>query len=441
VEKYNAAGGTALVLQPQTGEILAMAQLPTMDPNRYSQFAENARRNRLVTDCLEPGSTYKVFVVASALDANVVKPGDRYNCENGHWQVDGKDVIHDVHPYGCLTVQQVIQKSSNIGAAKIANKIGGARLDQYLREFGFGSKSGICLAGESSGLLRNLGKARSIIDRVTVAFGQGVSVTPLQLTVGLAAMGNGGVLMEPHIVKEVVDPHGNKVQEFAPRPVRRVMSERAAQQMLAIMETVTQQGGTAKEAAVPGFTVAGKTGTAQKLVGRTYSHNKFSALFIGMVPADKPVLAIVVIVDEPKGAIFGGVVAAPIFREIAAQSLRVLGYYPKPEMDKNMPVLVKGATPAKGAKTAKAALTPVSAPVPLPTLAQLLPFKVKQSKEPPTVMPDLRGYTMRQVLDLLNQTGLKCRLEGSGLAVNQEPSPGTAITPGATCSVKFQSSS
>ena len=441
VEKYNAAGGTALVLQPQTGEILAMAQLPTMDPNRYNQFAENARRNRLVTDCLEPGSTYKVFVVASALDANVVKPGDRYNCENGHWQVDGKDVIHDVHPYGCLTVQQVIQKSSNIGAAKIANKIGGARLDQYLREFGFGSKSGICLAGESSGLLRNLGKARSIIDRVTVAFGQGVSVTPLQLTTALAAMGNGGVLMEPHIVKEVVDPHGNKVQEFAPRPVRRVMSERAAQQMLAIMETVTQQGGTAKEAAVPGFTVAGKTGTAQKLVGRAYSHSKFSALFIGMVPADKPVLAIVVIVDEPKGAIFGGVVAAPIFREIAAQSLRVLGYYPKQEMDKNMPVLVKGATPAKGAKTAKAAPTPVSAPAPLPTLAQLLPFKVKESKEPPTVMPDLRGCTIRQVLDLLKGAGLKYRMEGSGLAVNQEPSPGTAITPGATCSVRFQSSS
>ena len=204
---------------------------------------------------------------------------------------------------------------------------------------------------------------------------------------------------------------------------------------------MTQQGGTAKEAAVPGFTVAGKTGTAQKLVGRAYSHNKFSALFIGMVPADKPVLAIVVIIDEPKGAIFGGVVAAPIFREIAGQSLRVLGYYPKQEVDKNMPVLAKGATPAKGAKTAKAAPAPSRPLAPLPTLAQLLPFKVKESKEPPTVMPDLRGYTIRQVLDLLNRAGLKCRLEGSGLAVTQEPSPGTAITPGATCSVKFQSSS
>ena len=200
---------------------------------------------------------------------------------------------------------------------------------------------------------------------------------------------------------------------------------------------MTQQGGTAKEAAVPGFTVAGKTGTAQKLVGRAYSHSKFNALFIGMVPADKPVLAIVVIIDEPKGAIFGGVVAAPIFREIAAQSLRVLGYYPKQELPKIRICRCwpRGAHPGHGPPRRSARRAPA------PTLAQLLPFKVEEPKGPSTVMPDLKGYTMRQVLDLLNPTGLKCRLEGSGLAVSQEPSPGTAITPGVTCSVKFQSSS
>lgn len=445
VEKYNAAGGTALVVQPQTGEILAMAQLPRMDPNRYSQFSENARRNRQVTDCLEPGSTYKIFVVASALDANAVKATDKYHCENGAWRVGAKEVIHDVHPYGGLTVQQVIQKSSNIGTAKIANKLGAARLDHYLRAFGYGSKTGINFAGETGGLLRNLAKARSLIDRVTVAFGQGVSVTPLQLTMAMAAIGNGGVLMEPHIVKEIVDPHGHKVQEFPPRPVRRVLSEQNAGQMLGIMETVTQQGGTAKEAVPEGFTVAGKTGTAQKLVGRAYSHSKFNALFIGMVPADKPVLAISVIIDEPKGAIFGGVVAAPVFKEIAAQSLRVMGYYPQQELpkDKNMPVQAKKPTSAKDAKMAKATPAPAPAPVapPAPTLAQLLPGKVKESKEPPTVMPDLRGCTIRQVLDKLKRTGLKYRVEGSGIAVSQDPSPGTAITPGATCLVKFNSNS
>ncbi|MFZ5448381.1 MAG: penicillin-binding protein [Thermodesulfobacteriota bacterium] len=429
VEKFHAAGGLALVMRPQTGEILAMAQTPCLDPNRYGQFNEFARRNRMITDCLEPGSTFKVFIAAAALDAQVVKATDKYHCENGTWHLGAKEVIHDVHPYGILTVQQIIQKSSNIGAAKISFRVGPKRLDHYLHDFGFGSRTGILFPGETAGLVKNLLKTRSLIDRTTVAFGQGVSVTPLQMTLALAAMGNDGVLMEPRLVKEVVNPHGDKVTEYPPRPVRRVLSRQTAREMLAIMETVTQQGGTAKEAAPDGFTVAGKTGTAQKIVGRAYSHSKFNALFIGMIPADNPVLAISVIVDEPRGAIFGGVVAAPIFREIAAQSLRVLGYYPKePPKDKNQPVLASLlATPAAVAATAPE--------------VKFTPPKLEIPKGPLTVMPDLRGYTIRQVLTILNRSGLHCRFEGSGMAVSQEPAPGTAISPGATCIVKFNSSS
>ncbi len=439
VEKFQAAGGLALVVQPQTGEILAMAQMPSFDPNRYAQYKEEARRNRLLTDCLEPGSTYKIFIAATALDAHVVKATDKFHCENGLWHVGAKEMIHDVHPYGTLSVQQVIQKSSNIGAAKIAGKTGPARLDHYLRDFGFGNKTGIQFPGETGGLLKNLRQTRSLIDRVTVAFGQGVSVTPLQMTMALAAMGNGGVLMEPQLVKEVVDPFGKKIKEFPPRPIRRVLSQQTAQQMLAIMETVTQQGGTAKDAAPEGFTVAGKTGTAQKLVGRAYSHSKFNALFIGLVPADKPVLAIVVIVDEPKGAIFGGVVAAPIFREIAAQSLRVMGYYPQketPPKDKNAPVLAGMVPPvAKQAPPKRAAPPAALQPV------NFTPPQLEIPKEPLKVMPDLKGYTIRQVLNLLNKSGLRCKLEGSGMAVNQEPPPGTEISPGSTCRVQFKSNS
>jgi cell division protein FtsI (penicillin-binding protein 3) len=428
VEKFRGAGGLALVLRPQTGEILAMAQTPCLDPNRYGKFDTYARRNRAVTDCLEPGSTFKIFIAASALDAQVVKAADQFNCENGTWRLGANQVIHDVHPYGTLTVQQVIQKSSNIGTAKISHKVGPKRLDQYLHDFGFGSRSGILFPGETGGLVKNLLRTRSLIDRTTVAFGQGVSVTPLQLTLALAAMGNDGVLMEPRLVKEIVSPRGNKVIEYAPRPVRRVLTRQTAREMLAIMATVTQPGGTAKEAVPEGFTVAGKTGTAQKIVGRAYSHSKFNALFIGMIPADNPVLAIAVIVDEPKGAIFGGVVAAPIFREIAAQSLRVLGYYPKePPKDKNQPVLANLlATPA-----AAAATTPE---------IKFTPPKLEIPKGPVTVMPDLKGYTIRQVLTILNRSGLHCRFEGSGMAVGQVPAPGTAITPGATCVVKFNSS-
>ena len=429
VEKWQAAGGLALVVQPQTGEILAMAQSPAMDPNNYVKYSEEARRNRHLTHALEPGSTYKIFIAASALDAQAVKASDKLHCENGTYRLGPKEVIHDVHPYGTLTVQQIVQKSSNIGAAKIAGRLGGPRLDQYLRDFGFGRCTGVLFPGENAGLLKNLRLTRSPLDRATLAFGQGVSVTPLQMTMAISAMGNGGVLMEPLLVKEIVSPLGHKVEEFHPRPKRRVLSKETAQQMLAIMETVTQQGGTAPVAVPEGFTVAGKTGTAQKLVGRAYSHSKFNALFIGMVPADKPVLAITVIIDEPKGAIYGGVVAAPIFRDIAAQSLRVLGYYPQKELkQKDSPVLA-GFLP-----------TPAAAQTAAPEVKHAL-RRVEVSNEPLKVMPDLRGYTIREVLDLLHRSGLHCRFEGSGMAISQEPSPGTSISPGTTCLVKFQSRS
>ena len=432
VAHWKAAGGLALVVKPDTGEILAMAQAPGVDPNRFAQYPEENRRIRHITYALEPGSTFKVFVAAAALDAHSVKPGDRFNCESGVYRLGAKEVIHDAHPYGILTVQQIIQKSSNIGAAKIANRTGSVRLDRYLRAFGFGSRTGIAFPGESAGLLKNLRLARSAIDRATLAFGQGVSVTALQLTMALAAIGNNGVLMEPLLVKDIVGPGGSVVKAFPPHPIRRVISPRTAQQMLAIMQTVTQPGGTAKEAVPPGFTVAGKTGTAQKLVGRSYSHSKYMALFMGLTPAEKPALAIAVIIDEPKGAIYGGVVAAPIFREIAAQSLRFLGHYPQ---EKNKTVLA-GMLPTQAAtKTPAAAKSPPPKAVPAPKPRKLRPAVPQKRLE---VMPNLNGLTLRQTLNLLHPTGLHCRFEGSGRAVSQEPAPGTAITPKTTCLVKFR---
>jgi cell division protein FtsI (penicillin-binding protein 3) len=428
VEKWHAASGLALVMRPQTGEILAMAQTPSMDPNRYYEYPESDRRNRLVTDCLEPGSTFKIFVAAGALDAQVVRPTDKFRCENGVWHLNSKEMIHDAHPYGILTMQQVIQKSSNIGAAKIGFRLGPRRLINYLHDFGFGRRSGFRFPGETSGLVKNIILARSAIDRATLAFGQGVSVTMLQMTLALSAIGNDGVLMEPRLVKEILSPRGHLVKECKPRPVRRVLSQYAAREMLAIMATVTQAGGTGRQAVPPGFSVAGKTGTAQRVVGHAYSHSKFNAWFIGLIPAEHPVLAIAVVVEEPKGAIYGGVIAAPIFKEIAAQSMRILGYYPKEApKNKNEPVL------ASLLPTSAAAATAPEEKFELP--------KLQIPQGPLTVMPDLRGYTIRQVLTLLNRSGLHCRFEGSGLAVNQEPAPGAAITPGATCVVQFKSSS
>jgi cell division protein FtsI (penicillin-binding protein 3) len=435
VTHWQAAGGMVLVVRPQTGEILAMAQYPQMDPNSFAHYPEENRRVRPVTHALEPGSTFKIFVAAAALDARAAKATDAFNCEMGVWRLGSKEVIHDAHRYGTLTLQQVIQKSSNIGVAKIAFRTGSARLDHYLRAFGFGSRSGIHFPGESPGIMRNVRASRSPLDRATLAFGQGVSVTLLQLTMALAAFGNDGVLMEPLLAKEIVSPQGEVVQQFQPRPLRRVLSPETNQQMLAIMETVTKPGGTATEAVPPGFTVAGKTGTAQKLVGRSYSHNKYNALFIGLTPAQKSALAIAVIIDEPKGAYYGGVVAAPIFREIAAQSLRFLGHYPPGE---NTPVLA-GLLPTPAAAQPS---PEVKAPAPKTTAPRKpLQLQAATPKKPLEVMPDLSGMTIRQVLNLLHRSGLHCRFEGSGLAVSQVPAPGTSITPGATCLVRFRSRS
>jgi len=438
VENWKAAGGLVMVTMPQTGEILAMAQVPRLDPNLPTHYPKEARQNRLLTDALEPGSAFKAFIVAAALDAGVVKPMDCFNCENGVWRLGAKEVIHDVHPYGRLTVQQVIQKSSNIGAAKISHKLGPRRLDDYLQDFGFGKKSGIQFPGETAGLLKNHQRCRSLIDRTTTAFGQGVSVSVLQITMALGAIGNGGVLMEPILVKEIVSPRGDKVKEFHPRPVRRVVSEETAASMLSIMETVTREGGTATQASPPGFTTAGKTGTAQKIVGGAYSRSKYNSVFMGLIPAHQPVLAITVVVEEPKGAIYGGVVAAPIFREIAGQAMRVLGYYPQP--DKSDSILAQHNSPAAPAPVASPApeVVPLQASLLGPPDLQNLVAQHESASGPLTVMPDLRGMTIRRAVKLLHRSGLRCQVQGSGLAVAQDPPPGSPLEPGIVCVVKFE---
>ncbi len=437
VEHWSAAGGMVMVTNPQTGEILAMAQVPRMDPNMPGHYPKEARHIRILTDAVEPGSAYKVFVVAAALDAKVVKPGDQYNCENGCWQVGPKEVIHDVHPYGGLTVQQIIQKSSNIGAAKISSKLGPKGLDDYLRAFGFGAKSGIQFPGETTGLLKNHQRCRSLIDRLTTAFGQGVSVSVLQLTMALGAIGNNGVLMQPLLVKEIDSPKGDVVQEFKPRPVRRVLSQQTAATMLSIMETVTQQGGTAFGASPPGFSTAGKTGTAQKIVGRAYSHNKYNSVFMGLIPAQKPVLAITVIIEESKGAIYGGVVAAPVFKEVAGQALRIMGVYPEP--DKTDTILTKNKPAAPNpAASPGLEVVPVHAAVVGPLDLQKLVAVPEAPCGPLQVMPDLKGLTIRRAVKILNGARLKCRVQGSGLAVSQDPPPGAQLKPDTDCIIKFE---
>ena len=324
VERYKADSGMAVVMNPNSGEIYAMANVPQFNPNNYNKFTPETRKNNTVVSSYEPGSIFKPIVAAAALDNGIAQPHDKFFCENGSFKIGGRNIGEaDNHEYGSLSMQQIIAKSSNIGAIKIAQKLGKDSFYEYIRKFGFGEKTSIRLPGVSSGLL---GKRKNWNERslASISFGQEIAVTPLQMVVALSAIANGGTLMEPHIAKALMRD-GKIIKEIKPKKIRRVISEKTSRQMMEILKFVVENG-TGKKAAIDGFEVAGKTGTAQKYITETQSYSKteFISSFIGYAPADNPRLAILVMIDNPKGRHWGGVVAAPVFVKIAEKSLRHL---------------------------------------------------------------------------------------------------------------------
>ena len=324
VERYKADSGMAVVMNPNSGEIYAMANVPQFNPNNYNKFTPETRKNNTVVSSYEPGSIFKPIVAAAALDNGIAQPHDKFFCENGSFKIGGRNIGEaSGHKYGSLSMQEIIAKSSNIGAIKIAQKLGKDSFYEYIRKFGFGEKTSIRLPGVSSGLL---GKRKNWNERslASISFGQEIAVTPLQMVVALSAIANGGTLMEPHIAKALMRD-GKIIKEIKPKKIRRVISEKTSRQMMEILKFVVENG-TGKKAAIDGFEVAGKTGTAQKFITKTQSYSKteFISSFIGYAPADNPQLAILVMIDNPKGRHWGGVVAAPVFVKIAEKSLRHL---------------------------------------------------------------------------------------------------------------------
>ncbi len=406
VTESNAKSGMALVMESDTGRVLAMANYPTFNPNAYSRYSLAQLRNHVVTDSFEPGSTFKVFTIAAALDSGTIKPSDVYNCENGVYHIAGR-TIHDDHPHSRLNVSEIIKYSSNIGSAKIGFKMGEEKLSSYLRNFGFGGRTGIDLPGESPG---NLKRSWYGIDLATISFGQGLSLSTMQLATALSAIANGGNLMRPYLVEQILDDNGTVVQKFEPQIVRRVISPETAQKVARMMETVTMDGGTGTKAALDGFRVAGKTGTAQKVdsVTRTYSPSKRIGSFVGFVPAEKPKLTIAVIIDEPQGIKYGGVVAAPAFRGIAQNSLAYLKIQPT--------VPTKAASKQVEATTA----TP-------PTDESLSDGDNPETPGEGEVMPNFKGMSMRRVLQVMEKRNINIKLLGSGRAAEQSPPPGHRI--------------
>jgi cell division protein FtsI (penicillin-binding protein 3) len=320
VQETQARSGLVIIMHPPTGDILALANYPFFNPNDFQDPKQRVwQRNRAVTDPVEPGSTFKLVAASAALEENVARVTDMFHCENGFVVRNGRR-LRDHHPYGLLNFVQVIEKSSNIGTAKIAARLSDEQLYTYVRRFGFGEKSLVNLPGEEDGMIRPPKKwTKPTHD--SLAFGQEVTVTPLQLLTAYAAMANGGWLMRPRMVEHIVQ--GDEFQFFAPHTRHRVLSSPTLERMNEILVGVVERG-TGKQAAVEGYTVAGKTGTAQKVEHGTYSHSKVLASFVGYVPAEAPQLAIVVIIDEPRLAKWGGEAAAPVFKRVAQQALYYL---------------------------------------------------------------------------------------------------------------------
>ena len=406
VQKTGAKWATAVAMDPNTGAILAMANVPTYNPNRPGRASSDSRRNRAITDQFEPGSTFKLVGASAAVEQNVVSLSDSVETGNGYARFHGYD-MHDVKAYGTITLAQVLAKSSNVGMAKTARRIDKGIFYQYARNLGFGQPTYIDLPGEVSGMLKRPSDwSRTTLTSMSI--GYEVSVTPLQLLSAYSALANGGVLVEPYVVAERRSITGERLWTQRPDSIRRALQSETTQALReAFVETV--ESGTATSTKIEGIQIAGKTGTALKVTSGRYSSDQARASFVGFFPADDPKVAMLVIVGEPETSIYGGAVAAPIFQNIAR---RWIGTFPDV-----VDHIVASADTSSGASPEPAAPTRTEPPV--------LPARLTGSNA--DTMPDLTGLTTRQAVTWLRSRGVDVRLYGRGTVTKQSPSAGQPL--------------
>jgi cell division protein FtsI (penicillin-binding protein 3) len=418
VTTANAKGGTAIVMEVATGAILAMSNMPTFDPNNYSKFSQDSWRNRAITDTIEPGSTFKVLIASAGLDSGVVTPDSKFDCENGAITV-GKAVLHDHNPYGVLSVRDIIKVSSNIGALKIAREIGKNRLYDYLKNFGIGQRTGIDYPGEVGGIVRSPDTWQPV-ELGTIAFGQGISVTPIQMTAAFAAIANDGKRMRPYVISQIVNNQGIPIVRSIPTPVGTPINKEVADAVVGMLEGVVGEGGTGTKAASKEYQVAGKTGTAQKVTegsGR-YAAGKYYASFIGIAPSNAPKVVIFVGLDEPRGAYYGGAVSAPVFKEIAEATLKFM----------EVPSAISKVVTASEGVTSNVTEAAI----------QNANRRFQKVGSDSFSVPDLRGISMRDVATAVGQANIKLKFDGSGVAVDQSPTAGGTIRENETFRVSFR---
>ena len=413
VRENRAAGGTAVVMDPRTGEILALANWPTFNPNVFRESDEHERRNFGIQNLYEPGSTFKLVTASAALEEHAVRPDELIDVSAGLIRF-GNRVIRDDHPNGVLTFEDVIVKSSNVGAIKVGMRLGAERLGAYVNRFGFGRRSSPDFPAENPGITWDPAKLTPSA-LASVSMGYQVAVTPLQMAAAVSSIANRGELIQPRLVRAVIaDGRRTPVPH---KVVRRTVSTGTAAVLTEMMEQVVERG-TARSAQIEGFTVAGKTGTAQKVVDRRYSNSEYYASFVGFVPSRNPVFAIVVVIDSPHGnnSYYGGTVAAPVFQRIAAAGLRLYGV--PPSINPAPPVMPKRNDEPKELLVKNPA-SPVAD----------RPRSASNAGSVP-MFPDLGGLSAREALQVLAKLGVNARIKGAGVVVDQDPLPGSPIERG-----------
>ncbi len=447
--KHKAKRGSVIVMDPQTGEILALVNKPDYDPNNYAEYSPKIWRNAAVSDVYEPGSTFKIITAVAALEEGVVKPNDRFY-DSGYVIVSGERIrCWKQGGHGSQTFVNVVENSCNVGFVNVAQKLGKESFVKYIKGFGFGKQTGIDLPGEAKGIFapEKIGP----VELATISFGQGISTTPLQMVRAISAIANGGKLVKPMIAKGLKDEEGRVIHKFMPRYTKQVISQKTADEMKQILASVVANG-TGSRAQIKGYSVAGKTGTAEK-----YAPGKYVASFIGFAPVDNPRIAMIVVIDEPQGIYYGGQVAAPVFQKIMKDALLHLKVKPQEEHNelpekimvpkveglniqdattiliknnlkfdiKGEGIIVEKQYPPHGSEV------PAGAKV-------ILTLKNHVISKDFVILPDLKGKSIREASQILHFMDLQLEIEGEGFAIKQEPLPGTRVKKGSIIKVYFE---
>ncbi len=421
VKKYDAESAVGIIMNPNTGEILALANNQDFDPNNYWDYSDDQRRNRAITDTYEPGSTFKSFTLASLLDQNLCREDETVFVENGRYKV--KSVfISDTHEHAYLSVKGIIEQSSNIGISKLVQRLDDESFYKYARGFGFGNYTSVSLPGEVKGTLKKPDEWGSLT-KTFMSFGYEVAVTPLQLITGYCALVNGGILYEPGILLKEVNRDGKVVESNSPREVRRVISESTSLRMRKLLTGVVENG-TGKNAQIEGISVGGKTGTSQRIIDGSYSKASYNSSFIGFFPAENPQIVCLILLNSPKVGRYGGLAAAPIFKNVAQRIIERDPEIIKPlQNDKiNQDLKVAGV---RNTHDDNVVYTNAAYNSPDPDLISVCMEK--------KIMPDLISYHIKDAISILSRLGVRYVMNGTGMVVSQSLAPGSKIKKGQLC--------